>query len=131
MIEALGWVLLYVKDIERMKAFYRDQVGLEIAYEGPGVVAFDTGPCMFELMERAELDNPRTGWDRNVVLISFRVADIEGAVETLRERGAEQASEIKYVVGVENPQWRLAQFRDPEGNLFEVIDEPLGWNPDE
>lgn len=131
MIEALGWVLLYVKDLDAMSAFYREQVGLEVAYKGPGVVAFDTGPCMFELMERADLDNPRSGWDRNLVLISFRVADIEGAVDTLRERGVEQASEIKYVVGVENPRWRLAQFVDPEGNLFEVIDEPLGWHPDE
>jgi catechol 2,3-dioxygenase-like lactoylglutathione lyase family enzyme len=131
MIEALGWVLLYVKDLDAMSAFYRDQVGLEVAYECPGVTAFDTGPCMFELFERADLDNPRSGWDRNVVLISFRVADIEAAVETLRERGVDQASEIKFVIGVENPRWRLAQFRDPEGNLFEVIDEPLGWHPDD
>jgi len=131
MIEALGWVLLYVKDLDAMRAFYRDQVGLAVAYEGPGVVAFDTGPCMFELMARPELDNPREGWERNVVLISFRVSDIEGAVEQLRSRGVEQVSEIKYVVGVEDPQWRLAQFRDPEGNLFEVIDEPLRWHPDE
>ena len=123
MIEALGWVLLYVKDLDAMTAFYRDQVGLEFAYDGPGVTAFATGPCMFELMERADLDNPRSGWDRNVVLISFRVADIEGAVDTLRERGVEQVSEIKYVVGVENPRWRLAQFRDPD-DLYVSLVEP-------
>jgi len=130
MIGALAWVLLYVKDLERMAAFYRDQVGLTVAFDAPGVVAFDTGPCSLELMERPELDNPRTDWERNVVLISFHVDDIEAAAAQLRERGVEPASEIRYVVGVENPQWRLAQFRDPEGNLFEIVDEPPGWQPE-
>lgn len=129
MIGALAWVLLYVKDFERMRDFYRDQVGLPIAFEAPGVAAFDTGPCSLELMARPELDNPRTGWERNVVLISFHVDDIEAAAAQLRDRGVEMASEIRYVVGVENPQWRLAQFRDPEGNLFEIVDEPVGWQP--
>ena len=93
------------------------------------MAAFDTGPCSLELMARPELDNPRTGWERNVVLISFHVDDIEATAAELRGRGVEMASEIRYVVGVENPQWRLAQFRDPEGNLFEIVDEPPGWQP--
>jgi len=121
-VGALGWVLLYVKDLETEKVFYRDKVGLRVAGQWPGGVAFDTGPCKFELMERPGLTNDRTGWDRNVALISFSVVDLDVTSALLRDRGVTQASEVRLAVG--SNSIRLVQFQDPEGNLFEIIEMP-------
>lgn len=130
-IGALGWNLLYVSDLATMRNFYENVMGLTVRWETEGIVALSTGGCTLELMERPGMDNPRTGWDRSPLLMSFHVDDIDATIAELISAGAEQFAPIRHVVGVDAPEWRLAQFIDPEGNLFELCDEPVGWFPDD
>lgn len=127
----LGWNLLYVRDIEVMRHFYVDVVGLPVRWETEGIVAFATGGCFFELMERKDLDNPRVGAERSPLLMSFHVDDLDTAMATLVANGAQRHSDVRWIIGTDAPEFRLVQFIDPEGNLFEICDEPIGWFPDE
>lgn len=126
----LGWNLLYVRNFDVMRAFYVDVVGLPIRFETEGIVAFATGACVLELMHRPDQDNEREGFERSPLLMSFHVDDFEGTVAELEARGATDHSTVKHIVGVDEPKYRLMQFTDPEGNFFEICEEPLGWFPD-
>lgn len=124
-IGPLGWILLYVDDLDRMGRFYRDVVGLEVTDSTDGVfVRFATNACHLELMAHPHSDSSARGWDRNRFLISFPVPDLDREIRRLEEAGVPQTGPTKLIVGVEDPEWRVAQFSDPEGNLFEITDIP-------
>ena len=131
MVGSLRWVLVYVKDVHKMREFYENVMQLPVKRVKPEIVAFDTGACTLELM--GKLDNgpdqmdDAKGWDRNKVLVSFHVDDIKAEVAAIEERGGKCISGIRPTVGAPGePQagW-VAQFMDPEGNIIEICQEPL------
>ncbi len=130
MLGPLRWVLLYVSDLAKVSAFYKDILDLEPQVETDRFVMFKTGGCTFELM--GEFDNgpekmdDARGWDRNKYLISFQVDDIHATVAAIEARGIKTVGGIRPTVAAEGEEpigW-LAQFIDPEGNLLEVCQEP-------
>lgn len=125
----MGAVLLYVDDFEGMSAFYRDTLGLEVSHTGPGAIAFRVGGCILELMARSNDPNPReTGPSSHV--LSFSVADLDAARRALSDAGVEQIGDVRPTIGLE-PPFHIARFADPEGNLFELIDMPPGFSPEQ
>lgn len=130
MLGPLRWVLLYVSDLGKMSAFYKNILDLEPQWETDRFVLFKTGGCTFELM--AEFDNgpdvmtDARGWDRNKFLISFQVEDIQAIVAAVEARGVKTVGGIRPTVAPEGeaPIGWIAQFMDPEGNLIEVCQEP-------
>ena len=131
MLGPLRWVLLYVSDLEKMSAFYKEKFDLETSQETDRYVIFKTGDCIFELMGKFDngpeaLDDSK-GWDRNKILMSFQVDDIRDVVAKLEARGLKTEGGIRPTVAPEGeaPIGWLAQFMDPEGNLIEICQEPL------
>jgi len=131
MIGPLSWILVYVKDVNKMRDYYEKVLQLPLKSVRPQIVAFRTGHCTLELM--GKLDNGPTvmddkqGWDRNKVLISFHVEDIKAEVAAIESRGGKCISGIRPTVGApgEPPKGSIAQFMDPEGNIIEICQEPL------
>jgi predicted enzyme related to lactoylglutathione lyase len=73
---------------------------------------------------------PRTGWDRNQLLFTFKVDDMDETLAELGKRGLEPDHVAPVVIdGNPTPRWRVAQFTDPEGNVIELCDEPVRWHP--
>jgi predicted enzyme related to lactoylglutathione lyase len=108
-----AWLGVVTEDLERQRAFYRDVLGLPERDTGEDFVIFDVDGNILELLARS--DAPQ--YARRCVCVGFLVEDIEAAREELVRRGAET------VTGVEGPAQGLywAYFRDPEGNLFELV----------
>lgn len=108
-----AWVGVVTEDLERQRVFYRDVLGLLERDAGEDFIIFDVDGNILELLARS--DAPQ--YTRRCVSVGFVVEDIETAREELVRRGAEM------VTGVEGPAegqyW--AYFRDPEGNLFELV----------
>ena len=129
----LRWVLLYVADLEMMADWYQKTFDLKPKMKADTFVAFDTGGCTFELMgshdNGPEEMNDVRGWDRNKVLISFIVENIEDVVTKVEARGCKSVSGIKPTVAPtgEQPIGYIAQFMDPEGNLVEICQEPADY----
>jgi predicted enzyme related to lactoylglutathione lyase len=119
----LGGVLLFVKDFERMVAFYRDVVGLaEVPTQYPGEYqSFDTGSARLSLHALPEqyatdtiIEEPPRIRDTVPAKFIFRVADVEGQVAQLREKGVITRDAVRFDALV------LCDVIDPEGNVFQL-----------
>lgn len=133
MIGRLRWVLVYVRDVDKVRPFYEHVLQLPLKSVRPQIVVFDTGECVLELMGNLAngptVMDDATGWDRNKVLISFHVEDIESEVRAIEARGGKCISGIRPTVGAapgQPPLGAIAQFMDPEGNIIEICQEPVG-----
>ena len=113
MLQGLRTTVYHVSDLEQAKAWYSDLLGYGPYFDEPFYVGFDVGGYELGLLpaEPDELPGAVTYWG---------VADIEAAIATLIEKGANAADPVTDVVeGI-----KLATVRSPLGNLLGVIENP-------
>lgn len=120
MIIGVDVVFIHVKNPEKMAKWYHEKLGLEIDQKTP-----DLGWQEFNLkgerpVTRFALDyggpNP-SQVEQQPIVVSFKVANIESAVEELEKRGIEFFGEDKiFDVG----PTLVATFKDPEGNFLQI-----------
>jgi predicted enzyme related to lactoylglutathione lyase len=112
----LLYVIVYTSDVGRMRAFYKDQLGLETGEDAaPHWVDFQTAGAALALHPTGN------GKDRQIEL-AFGVDDIVAAERTLRARG------VTLEAGVTEQPWgRYLALRDPEGNRIGLMSphEPM------
>jgi catechol 2,3-dioxygenase-like lactoylglutathione lyase family enzyme len=110
--------MLPVKDLERARRFYEQQLGFEGgAARSDGKFAYRCGGTEIALF-------PRPGGTKaEHTALSFKVNDIRGAIRELERRGVQFADydlpglktiEHVCVLGAEKAAW----FQDPEGNIL-------------
>jgi lactoylglutathione lyase len=119
----LGYVILFVEDLERSVGFYRDVIGLPFKLRGDGYVEFTTQGARFGLYDRNRLgeltgqgtDAPRHPGGEVV----FLVEDVDA--EAMRLRGA-GATILK---GPVDRAWghRTLHVEDPDGFVVELAGE--------
>lgn len=110
-------VQVFVSDMERSVAFYRDVLGLPVRVSNPFLTEFDLEGLSFGL-QYMEKQYMSTGVS---VTVDFEVDDIASKVEDLKAKGVEFTAVI-----LDQPYGKLAKFRDPDGHLlglFEMSDE--------
>ena len=111
----LSCAIVFVKDVARMTAFYRDALGLE-QYESAtdmvelGGVVLHAIPDAIAAMIVIE-DPPRPREDTAIKLV-FAAPDLAAARAQLIAAGA-QMGEIK--------AWGACDGVDPEGNVFQIV----------
>ncbi len=121
----LSHLRLLVRDYAGCLRFWRDVVGLNIVFgdETGTYASFDTGAARLSIYVVSEmaavvpLAAPSAGApDRS--LAQLDVADVDEAAAALRARG------VAVTEPTIQPEWgiRVAHFRDPEGNLFELAE---------
>lgn len=107
-------LVIYVSDMERSTAFYRDTLGLPVKFSSPGWTEFSNGGTTLALHRHlqpageAQPGRPEAG---RATLI-FVVDDLRGAYETLKAEGANFSLE---------PQ------KQPSGLTFAVLHDPDGF----
>ena len=116
-ITGLGQVSLYVRDMDRAVAFYRDVIGLTHLFTIGGLGFLDAGGVRLYL-HACEGDE----WRPSSVLY-FTVEDIGATFATLQAAGAKTAGDPHAIytddqTGVE--EW-MAFFEDTEGNMLAVM----------
>jgi catechol 2,3-dioxygenase len=120
-IRFLAELGLRVNDLGRMRAFYRDVVGLDVFSEGPGIAFFRVAdgveghPQLIALFDRHTEVGPATSTlDHFAFLIDVNRYDAEW--RRLEELGID-------VLPKEFPDfhWRSLFFSDPEGNRVEFV----------
>lgn len=123
---------LFVRDLARCTAFYRDTLGLEVQESTPDTVSFQMENVYFFLLEvsaAAHMISEETlelkieGGPR--VLLAAGVEDVDAAYEALKAKG------VAFLRPPTNQPWglRTAYFADPEGNLWE-INQSIGSSPE-
>lgn len=121
-IRALNHAVLYVRDIDRSVAFYRDVLGFRVQMERPGSAAFLQAPGsrndhdlgLFAVGEAA--DNPAGRGYVGLYHLGWEVGTLAELAE-LRDRLATAGA---YVGATDHGTTKSVYARDPDGCEFEV-----------
>jgi catechol-2,3-dioxygenase len=120
-VRSLGEIALRVNDLDVMRDFYEQVVGLQLMCEFPGVAFFRLGEgygghtTILALFDRDTAAGPeRTTLDHFAFTID--IADYESEQERLTIAGLQVRPVVFEWVG-----WRSLFFADPEGNQVEFV----------
>ena len=115
----IGQIAVNIHDLDRAVAFYRDTLGMRLLFQVPPKMAFfDCGGVrlMLSLPEEAEYDHPGS-------ILYYKVGDIQGTYQTLRDRGVELLREPHLLVRMPDHELWMAFFKDSEGNTLALMSE--------
>lgn len=120
-MDRIGYVILYVSDLDVSIAFYRDVVGLPYRFTDAGYAEFGTEGTRFALYERRRAEwlteHPvRPGPAAEIVLV---VDDVDACARRLAAAGAAVLS------GPADRPWghRTVHIADPDGFVVEFAQE--------
>ena len=112
MIKRIWGVTFNVSDLEKAAAFYEKTLGLNKKYEYSSYVGLDCGGIEIGL-------RPREGMkpSEHMPSVEFLVDDVDDVCQTLRNKG------VKFTREPHDEPWggREASFRDPDGNVLEIM----------
>jgi predicted enzyme related to lactoylglutathione lyase len=117
-LSRIGQIAVIVHDLPRAVAFYRDTLGMRFLFEVPPMMAFfDCAGIRLMLSQPSapELDHPN--------IIYYTVDDIQAAKNTLASRGVKFHHEPRIIAPLANADLWMADFRDPDGNVLELMSE--------
>ncbi|HEY2794210.1 MAG TPA: VOC family protein [Micromonosporaceae bacterium] len=112
-------ITLFVEDLEASKEFYRDVLGLPIAFEDPDSAVFNFANTMVNLLHAPavpELIGPAEAGRGVRSVFTIGVEDVDAVCDELSSRG------VKLLNGPMDRPWgiRTASFQDPAGYVWEV-----------
>ena len=114
---------LFVQDLAKCTAFYRDTLGLEVQELTHDSASFQMENVYFFLLDissAAELISSDVQTLKVVggprVLLAAGVEDVDASYEVLKAKG------VRFLRPPTNQSWglRTAHFADPEGNIWEI-----------
>jgi lactoylglutathione lyase len=118
----LGYAILFVSDLGRSIAFYRDSIGLRLRFRTDAYAEFSADGTKFALFARSELpallgiDAPsgRPPWPQGEV--AFFVEDVDAECQRLRAAG------VPVIAPPTDRPWgeRTVHVADPDGNVVEL-----------
>lgn len=119
-VVGLGHIGIYVRDLERMTAFYRDFLGMTITKQAPGRAVFLSSDPQLVDHEIALMTGRNAEQDHNQLIqqISLRVPSLED-LRTFKKRILENGYKIDQIVT--HLSAIGCYFFDPEGNRTEVF----------
>ena len=110
----LARAIVFVKDVPRMTAFYRDGLGLAVMKEEPGWVELD-GVALHaipaEIADGIAIEDPPRAREDTAIKLVFAADDLERARARAIAAGA-RVGEIR--------SWGACDGVDPEGNVFQI-----------
>lgn len=123
MIRDISAAVLFVDDLDKSVAFYRDTLGFQVMVTDDVSAAFKVGELDFVVLQVNAaiemIDAASIGWNQGGtrrVLLCAGVDDIDAAYAALTAKG------IAFIKPPIDQAWgrRTAYFADPEGNLWEL-----------
>ena len=111
-------VSLWAEDVPTAAHFYRDVIGLRLLSHHShhdGRPHFDLGGTYLAILKGKPVP-ARNAEPSHFPLIAFAVDDLDSAIERLRAHRVELPKDI-----AESADSRWVMFRDPAGNLIELV----------
>ena len=114
MFEAVGYIMVNVRDMKKSVEFYRDRLGIPLRFESPQWTEFNTGTTTLALHGGATPGKQHTGANHiaGTCGFGFNVKDIDKTYALLKDKGVQFA-----MPPTERPGERikLAVALDPDG----------------
>jgi predicted enzyme related to lactoylglutathione lyase len=115
-VTGIGGVFFRARDAEKLRAWYRDHLGIDVAA---------WGGCAFPWREPGatvwSAFAPDSSYFPGSYMINYRVSDLDAILAQLRRAGATVDERIE-----DGPDGRFGWAADPEGNRFELWQPPPG-----
>lgn len=108
-------VALTTRDPARSLHFYRDILGLPLLFEAGGMLFFDAGGVRL-LIGPENAAGPPGG-----SILYFDAPDIDRLGTELEAKGAEFLGPAQTVQRTEAGELKVRAFRDPDGNMLELM----------
>ena len=112
--------IVSTRDRARATAFYRDTLGLALAYEDSFAAVFSIGGVTLRVSTVADFS------PHEHTILGFNVPDVEATVKALREKGITfniytgfRQDELG-ILTLPGGTLRVAWFKDPDGNVLSV-----------
>lgn len=121
-LSQIGQIAVTVQDIDRAVKFYRDTLGMRMLFQVPNMAFFDCGGIRL-MLTLPEKDRPNELFSS---IIYYKVADIQGAYNTLTARGVAFFQAPRLIAKMPDHDLWMAAFRDPENNVLELMSEVRG-----
>jgi lactoylglutathione lyase len=131
-LKRIDVVVLFVADLERAKAFYRDTLGLATKFEDDVSAGFDLDNTLLLLLtiagaqellsaENVAAQRPTGASSQHVAFVE----DVDALYAHLVSKG------VEFVTEPIDREWglRTAHFKDPDGNIWEIahsLEKPSG-----
>jgi catechol 2,3-dioxygenase-like lactoylglutathione lyase family enzyme len=111
------YAIVYVSDMQRALAFYRDTLGFSQRFESPGWSELSAGEVTLALHKAERGDDPpaRGHLRAGTATIGLRVPDLDAFHQHMSAKGVRCVQEPRDVFGT-----RVAQYADPDGLVFSV-----------
>lgn len=113
-------IVICTRDRAGAAAFYRDTLGLAVAYEDTFAAVFNTGGITLRVSTVADFT------PHEHTILGFNVPDVPATVKALREKGV-TFNLYSHIRQDELGIWtapggavRVAWFKDPDGNVLSV-----------
>ena len=120
LVSSINVVYLYVRDVDRSVAFYRDLLGVPLVrdeHDAAWAEAKLPGGIRFALHQSHPGGEPQTP---SSVVIDFETSDIEAAAERLRAAGVRVGELMR-------KEWGSAlEVYDPDGYRIDLFEPPAG-----
>ena len=120
-LNRIGQIAVYVKDLDRAVAFYRDTLGMPFLFQAPPGLAFFNCSGV-----RLMLDRPEPGSDEAAMgtsILYYRVADIDAAYAHFKGKGVAFTDAPHKIADMPDHQLWMAFFKDSEGNVLALMAE--------
>jgi predicted enzyme related to lactoylglutathione lyase len=113
-------LIICTRDRVRATAFYRDTLGITVAYEDSFAAVFNIGGVTLRVSTVADFT------PHEHTILGFNVPDVEATVKALRERGITFniypgfSQDELGILTLPGGTVRVAWFQDPDGNVLSV-----------
>ena len=119
MLKDAGAVLFHSEDPLALVRFYHEILGLRPNFGGEDGAEFQLGALRIGIWQHSEMHGPAKDPDR--IILNFLVDDCVAAYENLKSKG------VEFMKPPSDEDWggrvaRLATFRDPDGNLLQLLE---------
>jgi lactoylglutathione lyase len=111
----LSYAIVFVSDMARSVAFYRDVIGLPVKFETTHWTEMDTGDATLALHASAAGPTPSQSHSAGTSRPGLAVADLDAFHARMTQHGVVCVQQPKAVFGV-----RIAQYLDPDGLVLSV-----------
>ena len=119
----INYSIVFVSDMARSVAFYRDVIGISLKFESPGWTEFATDGATLALHKsdgRAADAETQRGEAAGQCRAGFQVRNLDQFHDHMMENGVRCVQEPTATFGV-----RIAQYVDPDGLVLSVSEERI------
>jgi predicted enzyme related to lactoylglutathione lyase len=117
-VEGIGGVFFRSRDPERLRDWYAEHLGLELAPDFTGTI-FRAAEGDVTVWSLFPADTDYFGSGEQQLMVNYRVADLDAMLAQLGGAGVELDDKIE-----EHEYGRFAWGVDPDGNRFELWQPP-------